>query len=360
MVVSDYILNEWVIISIISTISIDRRKGMITGFVKQMGIPIRKASNSKGGIFHSGCPKCGGIDRFTIWQGKGRYWCRGCNCSGNAVQFLHDFLGVPYSEARKKIGYSPLDQFYTYDSKRSFSSFYVSVGPPPPAVWKRKVSVLTGEHLNQRLLDDLRALKPLYKRGLKHGTIEKHRLGYLGSDIYLNKEEWGIERDGKKLWIPKGHIIPFYGKDHFPFRVKIRKEETKRGKYHHLLGGATNWIAVYGKQDQSIVMLVESEFDAMLVVQEAGEHCCCVALGGASHRPDLATYIWLKKKESILFAFDFDEAGKKAFPKWKKVFPNLIPFPVPKGKSPEEAYTGYGIDLSQWIQKGLKAPPIQV
>lgn len=52
---------------------------------------------------------------------------------------------------------------------------------------------------------------------------------------------------------------------------------------------------------------------------------------------------------------NFDEAGKKAFPKWKEVFPNLIPFPVPKGKSPEEAYTGYGIDLNQWIQKGLNA-----
>lgn len=331
---------------------------MLTDLIRQIGIIPKKASSTHGGVFHSSCPNCGGVDRFTIWNGENRYWCRGCEQSGDSIQFCRDFLGMSFSEARVKTGQSSLDTFYSCPPKASPPSFYVSAASPPPTQWKRKASVLV-EHLHGRLLDDPKALEALYKRGLNDDTIRLNRLGYLGTNVYLSKEEWGLESDKKKLWVPAGHFIPFFGEDGFPFRIKIRKTAVtyvnRFGKYCHLTGGASNWMAIFGQFDHPTVILVESEFDAMLTIQEAGNLCCCVALGGATHRPDLSTYSWLKKKTNILFALDFDEAGKKAYPKWQSAFPQLIPFPVPRGKSPEEAHVVHKINLSQWIWNGLKA-----
>ena len=34
-----------------------------------------------------------------------------------------------------------------------------------------------------------------------------------------------------------------------------------------------------------IVVIVEAELDAMLIIQEAGDLCACIALGGAQKRP---------------------------------------------------------------------------
>jgi len=56
----------------------------------------------------------------------------------------------------------------------------------------------------------------------------------------------------------------------------------------------------------------------------------------------------------ILYALDFDEAGKKAFLFWQSTYSQLKPWPVPKGKSPGDAFNDYGVDLRNWIQKGLQ------
>jgi len=56
---------------------------------------------------------------------------------------------------------------------------------------------------------------------------------------------------------------------------------------------------------------------------------------------------------TILFAMDFDEAGKNAFKFWKSAYPNIKAWPVPITKGPGDALKA-GVDLRQWILLGLK------
>ena len=72
----------------------------------------------------------------------------------------------------------------------------------------------------------------------------------------------------------------------------------------------------FGLNDELPVVIVEAEFDAMLIHQEAGNLCSALALGGAKKKPDLATDQKLRKSPLLLYALDFDEAGKEQFIYW--------------------------------------------
>ena len=44
-------------------------------------------------------PECGGRDRFLVWVHKAAWYCRGCEISGDAVEFLRRFEGKSCKEA---------------------------------------------------------------------------------------------------------------------------------------------------------------------------------------------------------------------------------------------------------------------
>ena len=56
------------------------------------GLQFRKTGNE----VHSPCPRCGGNDRFIIWQ-HGRFLCRQCDFAG----WLDDDRDTPMTEAEK-------------------------------------------------------------------------------------------------------------------------------------------------------------------------------------------------------------------------------------------------------------------
>lgn len=190
--------------------------------------------------------------------------------------------------------------------------------------------------------------------------MNKFQLGWNPVHSYDSREKWGLDKkvvDGKekKLSLPKGIIIPsFAGK--IPCKIKIRRSEWKNedpfGKYYEV-PGSSNQIPSFGDLSHSIVVLLESELDSILTVQEAGDLCCCLALGGAQKKPDGTTHQWLQTKKCIFFALDFDGAGKKEFIFWKSHYPNLKAWPIPREKSPGDAYQA-GVDLRQWIASGLQ------
>jgi DNA primase len=105
------------------------------------------------------------------------------------------------------------------------------------------------------------------------------------------------------------------------------------------------------EQDKPI-MVVESEFDAILIQQVVGGLVNCIALGGASKRPDVKAHEMLSQASVILFSLDADSAGAIAYQWWKKVYPRLKFWLSPIGKSPGEAHKS-GMDIRKWIQAGL-------
>lgn len=73
----------------------------------QQDVPLKQTSTCKGAEYHGPCPSCGGTDRFCVWpeRGKtGRFWCRQCGRKGDSIQYLRDFRGLSFLEAKQRLG----------------------------------------------------------------------------------------------------------------------------------------------------------------------------------------------------------------------------------------------------------------
>lgn len=323
----------------------------LLNLAEELGLEPKKHSASQGGEYHCPCPHCGGEDRFMFWLERNRYWCRQCDAKGDSIQFCRDFQGLSFFEARNKIHREspqptpkPKKNISTEQSKSS------------PQIWQSKAKIfLTTSH--QRLLIDHTAIELIQKRGLSLDTIKAYQLGWNPIKSFQQRAEWGLEEKQKQKWIclPTGIVIPCFNNDVIQ-KIKIRKPQWKEGdlygKYYEI-PSTKNVLPIFECGSTEIVIIVESEFDAMLIMQEAKDLCSCLALGGAQKRPDSYLQTWLKNKQLILFALDFDEAGKKEYIYWEKRYPNLRPWPVPEEKSPGDYHVKGGC-IREWVLSGIK------
>jgi hypothetical protein len=101
-------------------------------------------------------------------------------------------------------------------------------------------------------------------------------------------------------------------------------------------------------------MVAESELDAILIHQAAGELITVLGLGSASARPDLRTAEQLKRVRTILIALDKDRAGADNTKWWLDHFRQAVRWTIPvgKGKDPGEYHQGGG-GLRLWVRAGL-------
>ncbi len=325
---------------------------------KETGMSLKRT----GASYSSSCPNCGGKDRFVIWPSN-KYWCRQCEKHGDAIQFCRDFLGLSYSEACKKLNLEKKNISLSVLSKTK----ELKIAESPPSSWQENALSFTNwAHLN--LMNSPQHLSMLQDRMLSVETIKKYRLGlcinYKGSlskDFFLHRSRWGLSEefkiDGaiKKLWLPHGLIIPSFECNGQIIKLKIRRLEwhanDKLPKYVEVTGSMQK-PSLFGYDNDLPTVLVESEFDAILIQQEACDLCNSIALGGAAKRADAATHDFLRNVPLILFALDFDEAGKKQYGFWRQSYSNLRAWPVPVTKSPGDACKN-GINIRQWIADGI-------
>jgi len=316
---------------------------------KELGLDPRKTSAAHGGEYHCPCPNCGGTDRFIFWLENDRYWCRRCNSKGDFIQFCRDFLGLPFPAARMKAQKS----LSTHQFKSSMDSRSIR---EPSALWANKADCFS-ESAHQRLMIDKTAMELIRQRGLTLGAIQKYKLGWNPIKMFHKRSDWGLEETENYSWIclPAGIVVPIFEKGRIQ-KIKIRRSEWKEGDFYgkyYEAPGSSNTTPVFGDPSMNVCIIVEEEFDAMLVIQEAGDLCNCLAIGGAQKRPDFLTHQWLLTKNLLLFALDFDEAGKKEYLYWCESYPNLEPWPVPEEKSPGDFFVKGG-SLRTWISSGLK------
>jgi len=196
----------------------------------------------------------------------------------------------------------------------------------------------------------------LQSRGLTSETIEAARLGWVEKDAWDTREAWVLEtelrEDGrpKKLWIPSGLVIPCF-EDGRVVRLRIRRPNPGKGLRYYIVPESSTVVTVWGRKP--VCMVVESELDAFLLWQEAGDLVSVVALGNAQTRPDVQAAKMLRKSWKVLVALDSDEAGAcQSWGWWDRHFENATRWPVVEGKDPAEAYQA-GLDLRFWILAGV-------
>lgn len=318
---------------------------------KELGLDPRRTSASYGGEYHCPCPSCGGNDRFMFWPEEDRYWCRQCGAKGDAIQFCRDFQRLSFRSACIKVQKDPAD--INSRSRRQTDSAPIRV---PSCSWESKAKSFA-EKSAQRLLIDNMAMEPILQRGLSLDSIKKNQLGWNPIQAFYRRADWGLEEKEDRQWVclPAGIVIPlFEGKD--IRKLKIRKSGWKEGDFYgkyYEVPGSSNMLPIFGNLSSEAAVIVEAEFDAMLVIQEAGDLCACVALGGAQKRPSHSLHQWLLNRKLILFALDFDEAGKGEYSYWQRHYPNHEPWPVPEEKSPGDYFSNGG-SLRKWILSGLQ------
>ncbi|MBU1040124.1 MAG: hypothetical protein KKF77_03370, partial [Proteobacteria bacterium] len=188
---------------------------------------------------------------------------------------------------------------------------------------------------------------------------------------------WGLPEDlkedgktPKKLWIPRGLVIPVFapGETANPVRIRVRRPKE------HLREGDSKYIVLPGSTRHTLVtdpgakafVVVEAELDAMLVSEQIGHKAGGVALGSLAHKPDAATDELLERALAVLVALDFEPVDMDADPKkavnlrrvygwWTERYPRAERWPVPQGKDPGDAYHE-GCDIAAWVTAGL--PPV--
>jgi hypothetical protein len=106
--------------------------------------------------------------------------------------------------------------------------------------------------------------------------------------------------------------------------------------------------------ERTAVVVVESELDAILLNQEAGDLAGVVAMGSAQAKPDRITHEALTRAAVVLVALDSDDAGAKAsWAFWPATYGKMARrWPCISGKDPSAARLE-GLDLRQWIIAGL-------
>jgi DNA primase len=336
----------------------------ILSFLKADGIILTGITANE---YAGPCPFCGtGKDRFRVWPhhmsrggaSGGRYWCRQCGKNGDLIQYLRERRGLSFKEACETIGraeYRPQNVRRLRDGRRTVWKPTEAVIPPES--WQARARAFQIEAAERLLTQKTPERTFLWSRGLKDETIKAASLGWNPIDLYFDRHAWGLDHetkpDGKPkhLWIPEGLVIPAINGKAI-IRLRIRRPHGDP-RYIILPGSSTTPITA-GKET-GVAVIVESELDALLLYQEAGDIALMIALGSVAKRPDQGIHARLKLAQIILNALDFDEAGaKEAWGFWVKTYGQKVKrWPVPSGKDPGEAYQA-GIDLREWIKAGLE------
>ena len=195
------------------------------------------------------------------------------------------------------------------------------------------------------------------KRGLTEATIKEFSLGCILFDQWEPAPEWGLKEvlkdDGKakKLWFPRGHVIPLCTGGQV-LRVRIRRPKSAGDPRYYLQRGSDTRAMVLGTE-KPVSIIVESELDALLLHQEAGDLVNVVALGNAQSRTDQWVSDLLNQSRLILVALDFDQAGAtESWGWWKEHYRQAYRWPPAAGKDPGDMLAA-GVNIRTWVEFGL-------
>jgi len=323
----------------------------ILNFLREDGLTPVHVSK---GEWHSPCPFCGGVDRFSCWpdrqnsNGKyfaGRFCCRGCGASGDGVNYVMKRRGLSFRDACKYLQIDPgkmperaIRRTWTPEPAKAL----------PVGVWQDKANAFVS-HCSEQLARNTEALAWLQsERGLTLETIRASRLGWNPKDIFQSREAWGLP-PGKMLYFPQGLIIPCLGKS--VTRIRIRRSESPPGenRYRNVSGSSMGPMVHWTNQDT--VVIVESELDCLLISQEASDLIGVVALGSAALKPDSELHERLMNAKTVLCALDSDAPGAKAVGFWRQ-YGGYRRWMAIRGKDCTEQMRA-GIPVRTWVQAAL-------
>jgi len=307
------------------------------------GIGIELVPNGRGYHFEE-------HDSLKLFQQDGiwlyKWWSRNGEV-GDGIQYLQRHCGMDFPEAVSILSGTTISQNTTSRYLNRQNLHYLD-SKKKPEEWRTKKWQSNSEKLIR--LGQSYLLGPngkervsylVQERGLRLDTIRQHRLGWLPAKGHM----------------PSKLLIPCYGSEGNLIRIRFRIDTPDPGQERYRISKGSNPDSPYpiGVASAKPLMILESELDAILIAQEAGEHIGVLGMGTLGMKFNPAMIRYLSDKIPInLISLDNDQGGIEKTIDLMKLLPNAIDWPVPEkyGKDPGEAWKR--ISLQAWVTAALK------
>lgn len=345
--------------------------------IQDYGLSPKKMASTRGGEWASFCPSCGGTpgksDRFRIQPNHkgGRYFCRQCPKFGDSIQFLIDFQGKSFKEAAAIVGKQLEERLqrrrHSQPREEAPDQMQACEKLEPEEKWRRQGAAQVGA-AHKALLENEERLKWLARRGIGLEAVKCFKLGWIEKEIYAPLADWGLPLEknpsgrSKKVWLPKGYLIPQWNLEGHLTMLQVRMEDllpNNKMRYYPVKGSTVTPMIIPPSPalppQRTAWVIVESRLDAVLIAFYVGDLVGVIALGNNSANPCPEAMPLLDASPLILNALDYDEAGNSVYDKWSRRFKKAKRWPVPEGNDPGEYAQDQDGDIREWILAGL--PP---
>jgi len=288
-----------------------------------LGLKTKRVSDTKGGEYHGPCIICGGTDRLTIRPDDpnsehGFFICRKCHISGDMNKLAN--MLAPGSGNKTEINYKA-----KYCRRKTGYSWTASSKQSPSASWQNKMSEIVDACLVKQSKYNL-LYSYLLQRNIGKSTIDDVKLFHIPHKMFVDVDGY----DGKIL-VQEGIGIPNYRKGEL-YGVHIR-QFSGEPKYVYVKGSvAVPYHLTKVDRSGAPVFIVESELDAVLIYQAAGDLVHAVALASVSARPDAFTDDLIKCASHVFVCLDYDPAGLAERPWWRTNYSQSTVIFSTKGK----------------------------
>lgn len=317
----------------------------------QQDIDLKRVATTHGGEYAGQCPFCGGRDRFRVQPERGSWWCRQCSPDEHWQDVLDYVMrrdGVGFYEARLRLSNGGLA-----------SNFRITTPAPRPVPvqtmeWRAMANEIVAQCIVTLWADtpaSRGALAWLKQRGLSEATLHAWQVGYNPTSRKLSG-----------LWVDRGITLPYYLAGQLR-AINVRrsdmflKQNPAKAKYVMVQGSQRDFFGVDHLSHKPDLVIVEGEFDAMLVWQQANDLVDVLTMGAAGKVARELSLIYLVSAKRVFVATDNDQAGDAGAIKWLKLVGERGQrCVVPNGKDVTDFWK-QGADLRCWLMQTLAGTP---
>lgn len=309
---------------------------------------LRKVASTRGGEWAGPCPRCGGRDRLHVQPIAGQWMCRACGGGQwrDAIDYVRLRDEVTFTDACRALG----EVSFPRSAGRRQHQLPAEADVRPTGQWRLRAEAYVA--FCEAVLwsrEGKRALEYLHRRGLADETIQLSRFGFQPADAWEQGANWGLAAD-RQVWLPRGITIPWLVTGEL-WQIKVRRAGDP--KYASIAGGHPFLYGADTLAERGAAMLVEGEFDAALVHQEAKDLVGAATLGSCSKSLTGEALRLMEKTALTLVAYDNDAEGQKGATRITARLSRSVLVSVPIGKDPTE-FRAAGGRIRDWVQFELE------